>query len=114
MAFAFRTLSAVVLRGMALFLLAPSGAEACGTACNMPEAPACADCQFTFFTRTKCYRPACHTCIEIDCWVSNPAAAGDRLATSGQDGAASTCPSAPESASPAPKVVRVQSLPARS
>lgn len=114
MTLSFRRLSAVLLLGTALVLLAPHGAEACGTACNMPEAPACADCQYTFFTRTRCTRTACHTCIEIDCWASSPAAARERLALSGQDGAASSCSSLPESASPAPRVVRVQILPARS
>lgn len=113
MTFAFRRLSVVLLLGMGVFLLAPSGAEACGTACTMPEAPACAGCQFTFFTRTKCYRPACHTCIEIDCWVASPVTVGERLASE-PDGAASSCPALPENASPAPKVIRVQILPARS
>lgn len=95
--------------GLALALLASPGAEACGTACNMPEAPDCADCQYTFFTRTRCTRSACHTCIEIDCWVSNPATAVERLASE-----VSRCLSQPENAFPAPKVVRVQVLPARS
>jgi len=115
MTFGFRRLSAVLLLGMALGLLAPSKTEACGTACMMPEAPACAECQYTFFTRTRCTRQNCHTCLEIDCWVANPAVAGEQLATSGQDGAAvSSCSALPEKASPASKIVRVQILPARS
>lgn len=114
MTVAFRRLSAVLLLGMAIALLGAPGAEACGSSCNMPEAPDCAGCQYTFFTRTRCNRTACHTCIEHDCWVSNPATAGERLATSELDDKARSCTSQPENASPAPKVVRVQILAARS
>jgi hypothetical protein len=113
MTFPFRRLSAVLLICLAVVLLAPYEAEACGTACNMPEAPDCADCQYTFFSRTRCSRMNCYTCFEYDCWVANPALAGEQLATA-QDGSAGTCAAVSETVSPAPKVIRVQILPARS
>lgn len=103
---------AVLLIGIASLLI-PSAAQACGTACNMPAAPDCADCQYTFFTRTRCSRTACHVCIEHDCWVASPTQEGERLATA-RDDFAGTCAASPELVSPAPKVIRVQVLPARS
>ena len=107
-----RRLSAVLLLVPVLALLAPQEVQACGTACNMPEAPACADCQYTFFTRTRCSRPACHTCIEYDCWAAKPDSSGERFAA--QEGSSASCPAVPENVSTSPRVVRVQVLQARS
>lgn len=107
-----RRLSAALLLVAVLFLLPPQEAQACGTACSMPEAPACADCQYTFFTRTRCSRPACHTCIEHECWTARPDVSGERLAA--QVGSGNSCPAQPGNVSSASKVVRVQVLPARS
>lgn len=118
-----RRMGLALILSLSVAALMPETAVAagCGSACEPREAPQCMACRFTFLTRTMCARASCELCYEDYCWVAQPAKQGERLAAGTPQickpeengGAAGSLSSVPESPA-APKILRVQVLPARS
>src|SRR5262245_60145544 len=99
---------------LALMATPTARAAGCHTSCNLTVPPDCLGCGFVMFSYITCVRLGCNLCEEDSCSVLLPSQA-DRLAAGAADGSAGPACKASAEHKPAPvRVLRVQTLAARS